>query len=198
MVLLGLYLLVYYQVESYHTQKFNFIYRWHHVLGDNRLKTSDVSQNLLHSHIPEIPRGLLMSEKDDSNKDDSKEIPGIVDDEIDINKILNESDIPSEIDSFEQSILDESIQHAVKNLLAQPKQPEIEPLEVFNDMMRNIMTKTKKSSEKPDAKAMLEKLFPKDEGKDPFDEKVVIKLYRMMEKEDFDQVFRDPIIGDYL
>lgn len=112
-----------------------------------------------------------MAERDNTSNHDQTDSTNSIanaDRELDIDKIMNESDIPTEIDSFQQSMMDESIQNAVKNLAGQPKQQQIEPLEVFNDMMREM--KTKKSTQKPDAKAMLEKLFPKDEGKDPFDE----------------------------
>ena len=50
-----------------------------------------------------------------------------------------------------------------------------------------------------DSTKMLQELFPDSQQNDPFDEKkVMLKLRTMLGGEDFQQLFEDPSIGEWL
>jgi hypothetical protein len=107
------------------------------------------------------------------------------------------------IDTFEESLMDISIQNAVKNFIEEaPKDPEISPLEVFQQMYKDIKAKKVgvNGTTALDPKSMLESLFPAtDVGNDPFDErKVMIKLRNIMHEDDFKDMFKNPAVGDFL
>lgn len=99
--------------------------------------------------------------------------------------ILSTADIENEtyLDNFSETIMDESIQSAVRNMInEEPKAPRPSPSETFDKIYANIKTKkyteisnntqsdTGKDLFPLDPKTMLEELFPVDKVKDPFDE----------------------------
>ena len=58
-------------------------------------------------------------------------------------------------------------------------------------------SKDSKTPVQLDSAAMLADLFSDSQKKDPFDEKqVMMKLRKMLEDEDFQDLFKDPNVGD--
>lgn len=112
--------------------------------------------------------------------------------------IGEEDDEILDIQYIAESVMDQSIERAVKQMLSDgPKEPEISPLERFNSMYKDI--KSKKNGTTLDPALMLSQLFTDEAGIDPFDErKVMFKLRNILEREDFDDLFNDPSIGDWL
>ena len=116
----------------------------------------------------------------------------------------NNNDELAEIDInfVTETVLDQSIEKAVKQLISDGLMvPQIDPVEKFNTMYKEIKsrkngTATAKSF---DSTKMLEELFPESQQNDPFDEKkVMLKLRTMLGGEDFQQLFEDPSIGEWL
>eukprot|EP01035_Chromulina_nebulosa_P020017 gene20017-25992_t len=103
-------------------------------------------------------------------------------------------------DGFQQSIMDSSIQNAIKNYISAGPQPPTEsPVEIFNRIYKDIKSTKGESKKKLDVKSMLESLFPQEKVKEPFDErKVLIKLRSILNQEDFAGMFKDPIVGEIL
>jgi hypothetical protein len=136
------------------------------------LRPSDVRSlsNRLSSTFPQT-RFHAQSPNDDDITPDSK--PHI-EKELDINDIISSQDMSADMDNFSESLMDESIQQAVKNLANLPKAPEINRLEVLDQLVKEIKSKgyndKSPKSKGLDAKAMLEALFPIEPSKDPFDE----------------------------
>lgn len=74
---------------------------------------------------------------------------------------------------------------------------ELSPSEMFNEMYNTLKAGNDGDKEELDAMDMLQKLFPVVEEKEPFDErKVMMKLKRILDEEDFNDMFRDKSIGD--
>jgi len=111
-----------------------------------------------------------------------------------------EEDEVLDLNLISETAIDQSIERAVKQLLDEGfKAPEKAPTEIFNDMYFNLKNKKSNNSTSLDPAAMLAQLFPDEQAKDPFDErKVMIKLRQMLDKGDFDDLFLDPTIGDWL
>lgn len=111
----------------------------------------------------------------------------------------NEDEI-LDLNLISETAMDQSIERAVKQLLDEgTKAPAKAPTEIFNEMYLNLKDKNSKNSTSLDPEAMLAQLFPDDQTKNPFDErKVMIKLRQMLDKGDFDDLFLDPTIGDWL
>lgn len=111
-----------------------------------------------------------------------------------------EEDEILDLNLISETAIDQSIERAVKQLLGEGfKAPEKAPTEIFNDMYLNLKNKKSNNSTSLDPAAMLAQLFPDEQAKDPFDErKVMIKLRQMLDKGDFDDLFLDPTIGDWL
>ena len=131
-------------------------------------------------------------------------------------------------DELGQSLLDESIQNAVNNLIKKVEYEstfeedgsrKLTPEEKFQEMYRRLKEESSKAKESDDAESetstsiaggsleqqqekaavMLDQLFGGEQAKDPFDErKVMMKLKNMLHIEDFKELFLDPKIGDYL
>lgn len=113
--------------------------------------------------------------------------------------IMNESDV--DIDLVTDSVIDHSIEKVVKQMLGEPeKGPDFSPLDTFNDIYNELKAKkSTDSSRKLNATDMLERLFPDDQTGEPFDErKVMIKLRNILDSKDFEELFKDPSIGDWL
>ena len=137
--------------------------------------------------------------------------------------IPNTDDDEPDINLVAETEMDRSIAMAVKSLLDEgPKEPELSPVEKFNQIYRvrargelmvppflqltPLINQTQgiKSREKDgktlaqlDSAAMLADLFSDSQKKDPFDErKVMMKLRKMLEEEDFQDLFKDPNVGD--
>ncbi len=113
--------------------------------------------------------------------------------------VENEDEI-LDLNLISETAIDQSIERAVKQLLDEgTKAPVKAPTEIFNEMYLNLKEKNSKNNTKLDPEAMLAQLFPDEQAKDPFDErKVMIKLRQMLDKGDFDDLFLDPTIGDWL
>ena len=127
-------------------------------------------------------------------------------------------------DELDESLLDQSIQNAVNNLIkdveARDKfgkdgKKKLNPEQKFVQMYRQIKEEGQKGKDNSEvgkntenvsleqqqerAADMLESLFGGEQAKDPFDErKVMMKLKNMLDLEDFKELFIDPKIGDYL
>ena len=127
-------------------------------------------------------------------------------------------------DQLDESLLGQSIQNAVNNLIKDVEkrdkfgkdgQKKLTPEQKFVQMYNQIKEEGKRgknnsevgnmtvesSLERQQERAadMLETLFGGEQAKDPFDErKVMMKLKNMLDLEDFKELFIDPTIGDYL
>lgn len=125
-----------------------------------------------------------------------------------------------------ESLLDESIQNAVNNMIKKVEfqgkfeddgSAKMTPDEKFQEIYRQLKeesAKAKENGEGPEemrsiggsleqqqerAAVMLDQLFGGEQAKDPFDERaVMMKLKNMLHIEDFKELFVDPKIGDYL
>jgi hypothetical protein len=128
---------------------------------------------------------LIENDEDDSNEDGEE-----------LGEELEESDI-NLIAEFD---IDKSIQLAVQKLVdAGPKEPMLTRTETFDRLYNDIKTKKNESTTKLDHTSMLAALFADSQKKDPFDEKKVMMKFRtMLKNEDFEKLFRDPLIGDFL
>jgi hypothetical protein len=121
----------------------------------------------------------------------------------------NADDLYTEFGMIEETVIDKSIEKAVRQIieegLGKNKEPELTPVEIFQGMYREIKSRNKQESNivavdsKEEAAVMLEKLLGGDQCKDPFDERqVMMKLKNMLVKEDFTELFKDPSIGDIM
>ena len=121
----------------------------------------------------------------------------------------NADDLYTEFGMIEETVIDKSIEKAVRQIieegLGKNKEPELTPVEMFQGMYREIKSRNKQESKrvamdsKVEAAVMLEKLLGGDQCKDPFDERqVMMKLKNMLVKEDFTELFKDPTIGDIM
>jgi hypothetical protein len=127
----------------------------------------------------------------------------------DINNIENNNN-NNNIDEIEdldiqfvtETVLDQSIEKAVKQLISDGLNiPQIDPVEKFNTMYKDIKSRKNGTATASsfDSTKMLQELFPDSQQNDPFDEKkVMLKLRTMLGGEDFQQLFEDPSIGDWL
>jgi len=127
-------------------------------------------------------------------------------------------------EGLDESMLDQSIQNAVNNLIKDVEkrdkygndgQKNLTPEQKFAQMYAKIKEEGKacKEDSQEDGKTaggsleqqqeraadMLESLFGGEQAQDPFDErKVMMKLKNMLDLEDFKELFIDPKIGDYM
>jgi hypothetical protein len=124
-----------------------------------------------------------------------------------------------------ESLLDQSIQDAVNNLIKKVEyqskfeedgRVKMTPEEKFQEIYRRLKEESSKAKENDGdevisiaggsleqqqerAAIMLDQLFGGEQAKDPFDERaVMMKLKNMLHIEDFKELFIDPKIGDYL
>jgi hypothetical protein len=103
-----------------------------------------------------------------------------------------------DIDLIVESVMDQSVEKAVKQMIEEgPKvDEEATPAEKFNMLYKDIKSK-KNETTSMDSTQMLAALFTEGQTKDPFDErKVMMKLRNMLHKEDFEGLFKDPVVGD--
>ena len=125
------------------------------ILLQNSQRNSQISLIIL--SVTERDNESLTDSADDSNDDNSTNINLMLGD--------NESVVPTDMDSFSQSIQDTSMQLTIKNLvLGESKPAGKSPTDVLKFILKDIPTL------RQDAGTMLEMLFPPDKGKDPFDE----------------------------
>eukprot|EP00981_Chlorochromonas_danica_P002529 scaffold487_cov178-Ochromonas_danica.AAC.17 len=97
------------------------------------------------------------------------------------------------------SAIDNSIIQAVQRLVRDKdeyKPPELTPLEKFQKICQEIKDSKEKGEEvNMDGGAILRRIFEAHIVREPFDErKVMIKLHKMMKPEDFDGIFKDPVV----
>lgn len=104
-----------------------------------------------------------------------------------------------DINLISDTAVDRAIQMSVQKMVeGGPKVPELSRTETFDNMYKALKSQKNKNSTMNPTE-MLAALFSDSQRKDPFDEKKVMMKFRtMLKHEDFESLFKDPLIGDFL
>eukprot|EP00596_Hydrurales_sp_CCMP1899_P009357 CAMPEP_0119045832 /NCGR_PEP_ID=MMETSP1177-20130426/42804_1 /TAXON_ID=2985 /ORGANISM="Ochromonas sp, Strain CCMP1899" /LENGTH=154 /DNA_ID=CAMNT_0007018215 /DNA_START=361 /DNA_END=822 /DNA_ORIENTATION=- len=148
----------------------------------------------------EMDRQLEQNDEDDGDEDEelSENEKIEIENEKKIYQNENEDD-NMDINLVSDTAIDRSIQMAVQKMVdSGPKAPELSRTETFDIMYKALKSQKDKNNSTMDPTEMLAALFSDSQRKDPFDErKVMMKFRTMLKNEDFESLFRDPLIGDF-
>lgn len=114
---------------------------------------------------------------------------------------IDDNDVSVDLDYelLKENASNQLLERAVKQMTSVEivEKGTLSPTEKFNEIYNTLKTSNIEEKEDLDAMDLLQKLFPVVKEKEPFDErKVVMKLRKMLDEEDFNSMFRDKGIGD--